>query len=339
MRELWDQMMKCLLNGGNAALSTVVHAQGSTPRGAGARMLCDRRGRVCGTVGGGVVEYQCIRQSAEALAKGIPQLQTYELDASAGGADMVCGGRVQVVIQPYGCNDAPRLTPALNALLEMDKAGEECFLAQDITPGGEGGFSAIDAGGHVTGAKLPDEVVAQRAARPVCVQAQGRVYFLERLVRPGRVYIFGGGHVAQALTPVLAGVDFRCVVLESRREFLDASLFPGAEEVREADFSNLASAVQITADDYVCVMSRGHKDDLIIQAQVLRTPARYIGVIGSAAKAADAAAKLKAMGFAESEIARILTPIGLNIASETPAEIAISIAAQLIRVRAGGSAR
>lgn len=156
------------------------------------------------------------------------------------------------------------------------------------------------------------------------------------LVEAGRVFIFGGGHVAQALVPALAAVDFRCVVLEDREDFCRPELFPGVEETRLIQNDDPAAYQDITAEDCVAVMTRGHKDDLTVQAHVLKTPAKYIGVIGSRKKTAAVFAGLKEMGYADADLARITTPIGLDIKSETPAEIAVSIAAQLIQERAGG---
>lgn len=154
------------------------------------------------------------------------------------------------------------------------------------------------------------------------------------LVEAGRVFIFGGGHVAQALVPALAAVDFRCAVLEDRADFCLRELFPGAEEVRHIDMARALEEVPITSEDYVVIMTRGHRDDLLLQEQVLRTPARYIGVIGSRRKKAALFAQLRERGFTDADLERITTPIGLSIGAETPAEIAVSIAAQLIQVRA-----
>lgn len=157
-----------------------------------------------------------------------------------------------------------------------------------------------------------------------------------RLLPAGRVYIFGGGHVAQALVPALTAVEFRCVVLEDRAELCRPELFPGAEEVLHIDNSRVADFVELTKEDWVAIMTRGHKDDLLIQSQVMKTPARYIGVIGSRQKTAAVTAKLREMGFSDADFERVWAPIGLPIRSETPAEIAVSIAAQLILERAGG---
>ena len=149
----------------------------------------------------------------------------------------------------------------------------------------------------------------------------------------GTVYIFGGGHVSQALVPVLASVDFNCIVLEDRADFCTESLFRGVEKTILIDVNDAMKDIEVTEDDYICIMTRGHKDDFEIEYQALQTPAKYIGVIGSSKKTAGVNARLKERGVTEEELKRITTPIGIKIHSETPAEIAISIAAQLIEIR------
>lgn len=158
----------------------------------------------------------------------------------------------------------------------------------------------------------------------------------EQRCRDGRVFVFGGGHVSQQLVPTLARVDFRCIVIEDRPEFTKPELFEGkAEEIRLIDMDNVAELVpEITKDDFVCIMTRGHKDDYLVQAQMLKSQACYIGVIGSRHKIAGVNAKLTADGYTPEDLMRITTPIGLDIAAETPAEIAVSVAAQMIEVRA-----
>lgn len=160
-----------------------------------------------------------------------------------------------------------------------------------------------------------------------------------RLLPPGRVYIFGGGHVSQALVPALMAVDFRCVVLEDRAEFCRPELFPGAEEVLLIDNARVTDFVELTGEDWVVIMTRGHKDDLLIQSQIMKTPVRYIGVIGSQQKNAAITARLREIGFSDEDFQNVWAPIGLPIRSETPAEIAVSITAQLILERAGGLLR
>ena len=125
------------------------------------------------------------------------------------------------------------------------------------------------------------------------------------------------------------------VIMDDREEFAKTELFPGAEEVICGNLQNISDYMTIKNDDYVCVMTRGHAYDTVVQAQVLKCRPTYCGVIGSAFKAAGVRKTLKEeYGLLDEELDLVTTPIGLNIKGETPAEIAISIAAQMILHRA-----
>jgi len=207
------------------------------------------------------------------------------------------------------CTRSFNLANAPTAALGMVCGGETTLEFQFLHPGDAGSFALIDAA-------------------------------LAAIAASGCVYIFGAGHVARALVPVLSMVEFRCIVLDDRSEFADAALFPEAEQVVLCDFSDVAQSIAITGRDYGVIMTRGHVFDAQVQAQLMRTSARYIGVMGSASKRAYVRESMRKLGFSETEIERVKTPIGININSDTPAEIAVSIAAELIMVRAaaGGSA-
>ena len=171
--------------------------------------------------------------------------------------------------------------------------------------------------------------------QPHQLEENGHTLYVEQIQSAGRVYVFGGGHVAQELVPVLSHVGFRCVVMDDRKEFADPALFPTAEAVILGDFQTIDRYLPIGAQDYVCVMTRGHASDTIIQAQVLPCHPCYCGVIGSASKAAGVRKALKEeYRLTDDLLDQVTTPIGLKIKAQTPAEIAVSIAAQMILHRA-----
>ena len=161
------------------------------------------------------------------------------------------------------------------------------------------------------------------------------IYELVDKHRRKKVYIFGGGHVAQALVPILAKIDFAPVVYEPRSEFASAKLFPDAEKVICARFDRIGEQLSFAPDDYVAIMTRGHRDDYDVLKQVLATNVEYIGLMGSRSKRQILFEKLENEGFTGKDTERIHNPIGLDIGSETPEEIAVSIAAELIAIRAG----
>lgn len=325
MRNMLQTMKTHLERGEELVLVTVVASSGATPRGAGARMLVGKEGRICGTIGGGAVEYRSQQLATKVLEEKTSGQQDFTLTKDdVQNLGMICGGAVNVFFHYIPGGDGKTL-----ALLEEAEnrfaRGEDFWLISDIGQGGE--LSLADKRGPMA---------PHLTRHPHRLQEEGRDLYIEQIHSSGRVYIFGGGHVAQELEPVLTHLGFRCVVMDDRPEFTRRELFPTAEEVLNVDFSHISQTVTIGEEDYVCVMTRGHAFDTVVQAQVLKCHPVYVGVIGSKHKAAGVRKVLKEeYGLEDRELDLVTTPIGLSIQAETPAEIAISIAAQMIQVRAG----
>lgn len=332
MRSMFKLMAERLAAEEALVLVTVVASSGATPRGAGARMLIGEEGRLAGTIGGGAVEYRSEKIAAEILET----KQSGEHDFTLTKDDvedlgMICGGAVSVFFRYIPAGDTDTLSLAREAETRF-ASGEDLWLINDIAGGGRLALWSKKNGSF--GFEVPDSVLKPLSAHPLRIKEGNLDMYAEQIASSGRVYIFGCGHVGQALVPVLAGVGFRCVAADDRPDFADNRLFPDAEEVLLVDLDNIAESIEIGPEDYVCVMTRGHSFDMSVQAQMMRTPACYIGVIGSAHKIAGVQAQLREQGFGDEDFARVTSPIGLNIKAETPEEIAISIAAQLIELRA-----
>ena len=159
--------------------------------------------------------------------------------------------------------------------------------------------------------------------------------YLEPLGSSPRVYIFGAGHVAYALAPLLTPAGFTISLIDDRPEFANSTRFPMAAEILTQPLQEALSELKskIQSQDYILIMTRGHIYDEEILAGAISTSARYIGMIGSARKAQIALEKLRAGKVPEDQISRITTPVGVEIGSQTPYEIGISITAQLIGVQ------
>lgn len=333
MKTLFKHLKKTLERGEDAVLVTVTASAGSVPRGAGAHMLVTEQGRACGSIGGGPVERRAELEAVEFLCTENPAVRSfYRRENRVEDLGMVCGGELSLCFHRMSAGSGD-LNVAECALEALEK-GERSWLAADLSSGA--GLVLYGEEQGAVGGPLPRELAEALGEKPFQLEVEGRLWYAESLVRPGKVYIFGGGHVARALVPVLAAVEFRCVVLEDRPEFCDPKLFPGAAEVRLVDMNRLDETLSVDQEDYVCIMTRGHANDVLCEAFALTTSARYIGVIGSRKKTAWVNQALKGKGFTDMDLERVITPIGLAIQAETPAEIAVSIAAQLIQVRAEG---
>lgn len=327
MRNMLKTIHSQLICGEELVLVTVIASSGATPRGAGARMLAGRQGRICGTIGGGAVEYRSEQIAAQVLEEKTSLGHDFTLTADdVQNLGMICGGACNVFFQYIPAGDAHTLALCEQAEAAF-KRGSDLWLLTDVGPKNTMGLYGTDIG--FWGIEAPEDFKLSRHP-----ERTGDI-FAEQINTSGKVYIFGGGHVAQELVPVLAHVGFRCVVMDDRTEFTKRELFPGAEEVICGDLTRLEDSISIGNEDYVCVMTRGHSHDTVVQAQVLKHRPTYCGVIGSPHKAAGVRKKLKEeYGLTDEVLDLVTTPIGLPIKGETPAEIAISIAAQMILHRA-----
>ena len=332
MKQMLEQMEKRLEQGEALVLVTVTAASGATPRGAGARMLVGNEGRICGTIGGGAVEYRSERIAAQVLEEKSSRGHSFCLSRQdVENLGMICGGACSVWFSWLDPEDSG-LRELIRRGLEVLCAGTALWLLCDLKNGGklglytrETGFFRVENG---------EFLLPHLGRKPLRIAENGREFLVEQIGDPARLIVFGGGHVARELVAAASHVGFRCVVMDDRPEFAKAEWFPGAEQVICGDFGRISDSVRVTEEDYVCVMTRGHAGDTLVQAQVLPEKPRYVGVIGSRQKAAAVRRCLKEQfGLADALLDRVTTPIGLDIGSETPAEIAVSITAQLISVR------
>ena len=158
--------------------------------------------------------------------------------------------------------------------------------------------------------------------------------FIKEFKLASTAYIFGGGHVAYALEPVLRHVDFRTVVIDDREEYANPQRYPHAEQTIVLDsFDQAFDGMELDEDSYIIIVTRGHRGDLQVLRKALEQQYAYLGMIGSRRKNELLYDTLRAEGVTEEQLASVHAPIGLKIGSETPEEIAISIVAEIIQVR------
>jgi len=160
--------------------------------------------------------------------------------------------------------------------------------------------------------------------------------FAEVLPPTPLLLIVGAGHIAQPLAVIGKLMDFSVTVIDDRAEFANESRFPDVDRIMVDDFAHALTRVAVSADTYAVLVTRGHVHDRHSLEHMLKTPARYIGVIGSKTRIRTLMRGLLEEGFASEDLERVYAPIGLDIAAETPAEIAVAIASEVVDVRRGG---
>ncbi len=335
MRTLLETLSRNLRDGQDMVLATIIAGSGSTPRAAGARMIVGKDGRVAGTIGGGAVEYRAEHLALEALQARKSYIKGFRLTRNeVEDLGMVCGGDVDVHFQHISA-DNQEAKVLLEQVLPMFDRDEDAWIMTDLTDESLWTMGAYSKSAGVLGLGIPEEelleALADKAGQTsIC----GRRLYIEPLVHSGRVIIFGGGHISQELVPLIAHLGFRPVVLDDRKDYASQDRFPSAKVI-QGDFAHIADWVTLRPQDYVVIMTRGHAHDYEVQRQVLRgIEIRYVGVIGSRSKIAKTREMLLEDGISQSRIDSVHTPIGVDIKAETPAEIAVSIAGELISVRA-----
>lgn len=327
MERIFSKLLEAFKIGHDTLLVTIVSDRGSAPRGAGSQMLVGPEGRMVGTIGGGAVEANSERIALEQLRRKESRCQEFQLHTNArDNIGMVCGGDVRVHFQYI-----PADSRIWNAVAE---------LAMDRIAARNPGWLALKLDGSApslldeSGKPLLGSAVAGTVTHKVWLPDRSEDLFCLPLPIGERAILFGGGHCAQALAPLLSTVGFRVTVMDSRPEYANRERFPQAEHLVVGDFTKLSDYMTLGAEDYAVVMTNGHAFDLEVEDQLLRQDLAYVGVIGSKSKKAAVNAKLMERGISEAALATVHSPIGISIKAVTPEEIAVSIAAEMIQVRA-----
>ena len=346
---LWVRVRDLEHAGRRVAVATVVRTQGSTPQVAGAKLIVtdDPEARPAGTLGGGCVEADAIGAAREALEHGGNSLRAYELTEDlAWNTGLVCGGTMWILAER--ATDA--LTAAgesmLPALVEAATGGVPMAIVTRLRRRGRelsfAGRLFIDADGQTTG-RLEDGVLEPRIVAAAVDQLRHgtpRVMALddehEALIEPvaprPRLIVAGGGHVALAIARQAQLLDFEVTVLEDRPEFADPERFHGAT-VLEGDVPATIASLEYGWNSYLVVATRGHKLDADCVLAAVRTNVSYIGLLGSRRKTVLVADMLRAEGVPEARIRVIRAPVGLDLGGRTPAEIALSVLAEITQLR------
>lgn len=312
-----------LEEGKDSVIAVITKVKGSAPRHKGSFMLVGEEGRISGTIGGGKIEYdmialarKCLEERKNATAE-VPMMDLGE---------MICGGEVRVLCMYVAAQEKDNHKAWIDRLEQLEQSGENAILRMPYAGGGPEVLSEKE----VNKMQLHAGAGSMDGCNPA--SEESLQYFEYRFQTDGKIYVFGAGHVVWALVPVLAGLGYECIVCDDRTDVLETeSIRTYASEIRAIDYKNFE--LDAKTQDYIVVATRGHQFDLDVMRVALKTDAGYIGVLGSRKKSAVVRGVLQQEGFSDENIERMISPIGLDIGSETPQEIAISIAAQIIQKR------
>jgi xanthine dehydrogenase accessory factor len=309
-------------------------------------MLIRADGSIEGTVGGGLVEAEIMRTGLTMMASPGTLVRSYDLrsGSAAETLDMLCGGRLEVLLESLAPTpETLRFYRQVAEALAKGRRGLTVTALPDagIASGGTTKWWAdrhgVCAGDQPLPKALSKTLLADAARRrsPMVYPSENPRFLFEPFFVPGTVYLFGAGHVSQAVAALTHTVGFRTVVRDDREAFANPARFPTAERVETiTSFDKALASLNIDKDSYLVIVTRGHRHDGTVLAQALAGPAGYIGMIGSRKKREAIYADMRSRGFTPRDLSRVHSPIGLSIGAETPEEIAVSIVAELIAERA-----
>lgn len=309
----YRQLAQVLQTGTAAVLATVVHTRGSAPREVGAKMILCGDGRTLNTIGGGAGEAKVIQQARIVLQTGVKQW--VEIDLS-GAPDRdtqgVCGGRMQIWLERWSGD------PALNLVQQMLTALQAGRSLMVVTP------FAVDQSPYYL---EPTSDLALDQA------------FIEALQPDPVLLIVGAGHVGEQLAKVAALVGFELWIQDDRPEWANRERFPQATQIFTAPITPTIAQLTTHTQLYIALVTRGYQHDLNALEAILNHNLvyQYLGMIGSQHRVQQVYQVMQERGMATSQLAAIHAPIGLDIGALTPEEIAVSIAAELIQIRRGGT--
>ncbi len=343
MKELLSLLCDYLKKNKTVAMATVIHQEGSTPRGAGSKMLVDSNGLLCGTIGGGLAEGETIKACAKVLQSNEPMIMHFSLTGEmAAKSEMICGGLLHIFIEPIVPNSAN--LNFFQTLLDHLENHEVHVLTVLNEIKNIQRHLCIDGNWYnQPDSKSEGELsVLQKNAlllhtsqnmHTAFIQAE-QGYIIEKYPPVWQMIIAGGGHISLFTTKAAHMAGFSVTVLDDREEFSHAARFPEAKATYTVpDFINCFAPCPPTKYTCIVIVTRGHLHDKTVLAQSLSTKASYIGMIGSKRKRTQVYDALLKEGFSNESLKQVHCPIGLAIKAETPEEIAISIVAQCIAHR------
>ena len=331
-------------------LATVTKTTGSTPQKPGSSALFNQFELVTGTVGGGILEGRVQQIARESVVTKESGHYLFKLNNSlSDGEDALCGGKISVLIdsrldknlfafealQQSAESRIPGILVTLITALEDEKVSvSRYWVIDESAPGIPPEFSSK------IGPGISEMLTRQKAGefREIEISSPGEkpcsIAFLESVIPAPRLIIAGAGHIGKALAQIAGMLDFDITVIDDRPEFANSENISSADHIIAGEIGSTIEGIEKGADIYFVIVTRGHRDDATALQACINSDAAYIGMIGSRTKVALMKKEFIKNGWATREQwERIYSPVGLEINSQTVGEIAVSIAAQLVKVK------
>jgi xanthine dehydrogenase accessory factor len=346
MRNIYLHLPAILKEEEKYSIATVISTSGSTPQKPGNSALFSSKGRLIGTVGGGILEARCTSKALRNAETRTATLDLFDLNNSIKEkGEAICGGEATVLIDGLVSSDIQLFRKAADLLSRRiaaaivteitvynpDTITVKRYLQSDETSAKELSAGTVGEAERLLKSGKHEGYFLSEVKKPGDVSF---ITFIEPIFPPPRLIIAGAGHIGRALTHYGRRLGFEITVADSRTEFASRENLPEADHIITGDIATAMAGIEADSDTFVVIVTHGHADDAAVLRSTVGKPFGYLGMIGSRKKVAKVRHDFIENGWADEETWRkIHAPIGVEIESKTVEEIAISIAAQLVLVR------
>ncbi len=327
-RDVAKDVERWKAEGEEVALATVVRTWGSGPRGPGAKMALTKDSRIAGSVSGGCVESAVVEEGREVLETGTPRLLHFGIaDETAWNVGLTCGGSIEIFVEKL--DDA--LFRAFAEALEARRA----LARATVIRGADLGRSVLIRDGDGAEGEIGTAALRalERSQSEVITAADGSEVFLDVELPPPSLVMVGGVHISIAMTAMAKSLGYRTIVIDPRGVFGNEERFPHADELIHEWSDEGLEAIGLDRSSAVATLTHDPKIDDPALMVALRSPAFFVGALGSKKTHEKRRKRLLERGLNEAELSRLFAPVGLDIGSRSPEEIALSILAQIVAVR------
>ncbi len=311
--KFWQHLLSKLQDTQNVYLLTVIENIGSSPGRKGFKMLIAEDGFIFGSVGGGVMEFSLVEEAKKLLQDGDLKIflkKQIHQGHKQNGSGMICSGEQTVVFHPLSTQHISIIEHILDCL--------QCNT--------KGIFTLTPTSINFLNEQLADKFEYQ-------ITSSQDWFFKEHIGFMSTLYIVGGGHVSVAVSELFVTLGFHVVVFDNREHLNTLELNTSAHQILIVDFNEIANHISESPESYVAIMTNRYTEDKLVLSKLIRNSFAYIGVLGSTAKLKTMWEVLQKEGITASELNSVHAPIGLAIKSQTPNEIAVSIAAEVIKIK------
>lgn len=331
-----ERAVALLEQGQEFAFAVVIAQDGSTPRGEGSRMLITADATVA-SIGGGLAEAKVMEKArTEILPEKSAEIYSFDMRQDSNiDPELICGGKTDILVA-YVAGEA--MLEVFRAARDAERSGKKAWIFYLFDRNGAKPFQCcVNTGrgqvvGQFTGqAKFARDMLENPVRAAVHGDSSDGVRcIMQEINASGKVLLFGGGHVSYEVARLAVNLGFDVTVIDDREEYCNPDRFPDCHTVLIDDFTSMPD-FETTENSYILIITRGHAYDRDVLRWALNKPCLYLGMIGSISKRDALYRKLEAEGFSMERLRQVKCPIGLKIGAETPAEIAVSILAEMIQ--------